>query len=460
MIPKTIAFYFIISKPTNRLHLLEKMLQAEVIYYSVYKTTVAGEERMKIPLFDLTRQYEKIRPEVLESIDEVLKSGRVILGPHVEKLESEISKYLGIEYALGVSSGTDALVIAVKALGIGPGDLVITTPYTFFATASCVVRNGAIPIFLDVDEKSYNLDLDEVELLLAGVYRGSFEGCEVENSKDLNRKIETVKRVMEIYGLSTCSRIKAMIPVHLFGRTMPLDRLRKIKDEYRIKIIEDCAQSIGSQWFMDGKVVHSGSIGDISILSFFPTKNLGAYGDGGMIMTGNAELYQRCRKLRVHGAEKKYFYDEIGFNARLDEIQAAILGVKFRHLDEWTYQRKKIADLYEKLLRVLPGIRRLPNVEWRNNVKYHVYHQYVVEFETSEIREKVMKVFQEKGIGFSVYYPLPLHLQRCFEYLGYRKGDLPVSERLSATTLALPIFPEMRDEEVIEVANTIGEVVR
>jgi len=411
---------------------------------------------VKIPLFDLTRQYAELRDEILQVVDRVFSSGRVILGPEVEALEKEIAEYIGVKHAVGVSSGTDALVIAVRALGIGRGDYVITTPYTFFATASCVVRNGATPIFLDVEEKSYNLDLDQVELLLSRLRDGSFNfRREVEN---IDRKISTVERVLSLFPQLRLENIKAIIPVHLFGRTMDLERLQRIRKEYGVKIIEDCAQSIGSEWmFSDGTVKRSGSVGDLAILSFFPTKNLGAYGDGGMILTNDDELAERCRSLRVHGAREKYFHEEVGYNARLDEVQAAVLRVKLKYLDSWINRRKQIAETYREFLEDTPSIVRLPNVEWRNGVRYHVYHQYVVEFKSEVERDRVVRTFKSHDVGFSVYYPLPLHLQKCFESFGYTEGTLPVSERLSRTTLALPMFPELEEEEIQQVVKALKE---
>lgn len=411
---------------------------------------------MKIPLFDLTHQYAELRDEILQVVDRVFSSGRVILGPEVEALEKEIAEYTGVKHAIGVSSGTDALVIAVRASGIGQGDYVITTPYTFFATASCVVRNGATPIFLDVDEESYNLDLDQVELLLSWLKDGSYR-VSVEH-KDLDSRIVTVGKVLNLYPGLKLEKVKAIIPVHLFGRTIDLERLQRIREEYGVKIIEDCAQSIGSEWmFSDGTVKRSGSVGDLAILSFFPTKNLGAYGDGGMILTNDDELAERCKFLRVHGARKKYFHEEVGYNARLDEVQAAILRVKLKYLDCWINKRKQIADMYQELLKDVASIIRLPNVEWRDGVRYHVYHQYVVEFESEVERDRVLQTLKSHDIGTNVYYPLPLHLQKCFENLGYTEGTLPVSERLSKTTLALPMFPELEDKEIKRVAEVLKE---
>lgn len=413
---------------------------------------------MNIPLFDLKRQYESMRDEILQAVDKVISSGRVILGPEVETLEKELASYIGVKHGIGVSSGTDALVIAVKALDAGPGDYVITTPYTFFATASCVVRNGTTPIFLDVNEETYNLDLDQVELLLSKLRNGNYT-VSTPNPARIEEKVATVERVLHLYPDLSLEKIKAIILVHLFGRTMDLERLERIRESYGVKIIEDCAQSIGSEWkFTDGSIKRSGSVGDLSILSFFPTKNLGAYGDGGMILTNNDTLAERCRTLRVHGARKKYFHDEVGYNARLDEIQAAILKVKLKHLDQWIKSRKEIAEMYHERLKNVPSIVRLPNVGWENAVRYHVYHQYVIEMKDEHVREQIIRSFESHGIGYGLYYPLPLHLQSCFKDLGYAEGTLPVSEKLSRTTLALPMFPELEAGEVSQIAKAMEGV--
>ncbi|HDM70055.1 MAG TPA: DegT/DnrJ/EryC1/StrS family aminotransferase, partial [Thermotogales bacterium] len=260
-----------------------------------------------------------MKDEIMEGIDRVIRNGRVILGPEVEKLEKRLAEYVGVRFGIGVSSGTDALVLSLRALGIGEGDFVITTPYTFFATASCISRNGAVPIFLDIDERTYNLDLDQVDIFLE----------RLKDERSALGEDETVEKILKHYPNLKYDDVKALIPVHLFGRTMDLDRLLDVKKKKNLKIVEDSAQSIGSEWRMrDGRVIRSGSVGDVSILSFFPTKNLGAYGDGGMVLTNDEKIAKRIRKLRVHGSERKYFHDEIGFNARLDEIQALVLNIK------------------------------------------------------------------------------------------------------------------------------------
>jgi len=420
---------------------------------------------MKVPLFDITRQYEKIRHEILETIDSVISSGRVILGENVRKLEEEIAEFVGVKYGIGVANGSDALYIALKALGVGKGDYVITTPYTFFATASCITRNGATPIFVDIDPETYNINLDHVENVL---------------------KTHPQRE-----------RIKALIPVHLFGQTVDLERLGVIREKYGIKILEDCAQSIGSTWrYTYGTVKKSGSIGDAAIFSFFPTKNLGAYGDGGMIVTNNDEIAEFCRSFRVHGSKIKYVHEVVGINSRLDEIQAAILRVKFKYLDEYIEKRRKIAEKYEELLKKRCGLYVVGCTEEQNNKIHkatpvntinnqdtdthneqpttyngfsivcpnvpsdfsHVFHQYVVRFEgiSREKRNALRDYLLKQGIGTSIYYPMGLHQQRCFAYLNTPEGSLPETEKACEETLALPIFPELKIEEVGYIVESIS----
>ncbi|AEH52033.1 DegT/DnrJ/EryC1/StrS family aminotransferase [Pseudothermotoga thermarum] len=378
---------------------------------------------MKVPLFDLTRQYQSIRSEILNCIDEVLKSGRVILGPNVERLENEIASYIGVRYAIGVANGSDALYIAVKALNIGEGDLVITTPFTFFATVSCITRNRASFIFADIDEETFNVDLNEVEKIL---------------QEHPNKE-----------------RIKAFIPVHLFGRTIDLERLENIKNKYGLKIIEDCAQSIGSEWtYSSGQRKKSGSVGDLAILSFFPTKNLGAYGDGGMILTNDEKLAEFCKVFRVHGAKVKYFHEIEGINSRLDEIQAAILRVKMKYLDDYHRKRIEIARKYNDHLKDLQknGFIVLPKVEDGFGC---VFHQYVVRVKNG-LRDSLKEFLKQNGVETAIYYPLPMHKQKCFEKDGLTYS-FPKAEKACQEVLALPMFPELLDEEIEYVSSKILE---
>ncbi|UYP01115.1 DegT/DnrJ/EryC1/StrS family aminotransferase [Oceanotoga sp. DSM 15011] len=379
---------------------------------------------MNIPLFDLTRQYQDIKKDVLESLDNIFSSGKVILGENVKKLESDLSKKIESKYACGVANGSDALLIALHALDIKNGDYVITTPFTFFATASSITRNNATPIFVDVEEKYYNIDLEKVETIL---------------------KTHPEKE-----------KIKAIIPVHLFGKTLDMEKLKYLKDKYDIKIIEDCAQSIGSIWkSKDGNEIYSGTVGDFGTTSFFPTKNLGGYGDGGMIFTQEENLQKRVKKLRVHGAAKKYFHDEIGYNSRLDEVQAAILNIKLNMLDEFTEKRIEKAKRYDQLFKDLNLTDKIIYPDYMND-KTHVYHQYVITLKKGN-RDELAQYLSKNGIGNSKYYPECLHRQKCFEYLGYKTGDFPIAEKATENTIAIPIFPELTDEEQEYIVNKIKE---
>jgi dTDP-4-amino-4,6-dideoxygalactose transaminase len=376
---------------------------------------------MKVPLFDMTRQYENLRKEILKNLDAVFTSGRVILGDNVKMLEENVEKYLNTKHAIGVASGSDALLVAIKALGFEKDDYIITTPYTFFATASSITRNGLKPIFVDITEKDYDVDLDKVEDLL-------------QNHPEKEK-------------------IKGFIPVHLFGKSMDLKRLKEIKEKYGIKIIEDNAQAIGARETIDGKEVYAGTVGDVGTISFFPTKNLGGYGDGGMIITDNDELASRIRKLRVHGAAKKYHHDEVGFNSRLDEVQAAILKIKLKDLEKYIEKRIEKAETYAKLFKKYGLEAKIKYPEVKTD-KSHVYHQYVVEFKKGD-RDRLKDFLKEKGVGTSIYYPVGLHSQECFKDLGYNEEDFPVTQHATKTTLALPIFPELKKKEQEYVVENI-----
>ena len=374
----------------------------------------------KIPSFDLTRNYNRVKEEVRVALDRVLETQHFILGPEVEALEKEIAAYLDVESAVGCASGTDALVLALMSLDLKEGDEVITTPFTFFATASCITRNGAKPVFADVDPDTYNLSMESV---------------------------------ME----KITPKTKAVLPVHLFGQTCKLELIKDELSQRGIALIEDCAQAIGAHRVIDKKRCSAGSMGDLGCFSFFPTKNLGCYGDGGMISIPHGkEKTERIKSLRVHGSGKTYFHDEVGINSRLDAVQAAILRVRLRHLEEWNEERRIVAERYMILFKEKGLLDKVtPPVEESGN--RHVYHQYVVK---AERRDELQAYLEERGVVTRVYYPLPLHIQHCFSYLGYKEGDFPVSEMLAGTVLALPIFPELLPEEqertVEEIAGFYG----
>ena len=373
----------------------------------------------KIPMLDLKRNYARIRQEITDAVTEVLESQAFILGPEVSAFEDDCSAYLDGARAIGCASGTDALVLALMALDVGPGDEVITTPYSFFATVSCITRLGAVPVFADVDPATYNLDLQQVLSRLT-------------------------------------PKTKAVLPVHLFGQMAPMEEIADELERRGVAIVEDAAQAFGSWRKIQGDIVRAGTFGAVGCYSFFPTKNLGGYGDGGMLATNDDRLADRLRKLRVHGAGTTYFHDEVGLNSRLDSLQAAILRVRLRHLEEWNEERRVIADRYRLLFAERDLLDLVhPPVELDGN--YHIYHQYAPRVQDRDALEAFLEA---EGIGCRVYYPLSLHRQKCFAFLGYGAGDCPVSEQLSRETLALPIFPELTADEQIRIADAIARFYR
>ncbi len=376
---------------------------------------------MKVPFFDLLPQFQLVGDEVKSALDEVLKSQQFILGKKVEVLEQTIAQYCQTAYAIGVASGSDALVLSLMALEIGPGDEVLIPPFTFFATAGAVSRVGATPVFVDVDSDTYNIDPSQIE-----------------------KKIT--------------SRTKAMIPVHLFGQCADMDPLVKIAKERRLFIIEDAAQALGAEYKPNrSKGRRAGEIGDLGCFSFYPTKNLGAFGDAGMVVTKDPQLAEKVRLLRAHGSKPKYYHKWIGINSRLDTLQAAVLLVKFKYLEGWTSERQKRAEryslLFKDLLSSVPGIK-LPTIQYENR---HIFNQYVVRVPE---RDRLRKFLTEEGIGTDIYYPLPLHLQECYSFLHHRQGDFPVSERAAKETLALPIYPELTEEQQTHVVDRIRAFYR
>ena len=378
---------------------------------------------LKVPLLDLKRQYEPLEKEIVEATLGVFKEQRFILGPQVEELEARIAEYCQCKYAVGVSSGTDALLISLMAAGLRHGDLVLTTPYTFFATAGAIARIGARPVFVDIHPKTYNLD-------------PSLIGNSILSLKEAER-----------------DRLKAIIPVHLYGQCADMESIGGIAQQHNLVVIEDAAQAIGAEYeFSNGQVRRAGSMGDYGCFSFFPSKNLGAFGDGGMVTTNNENVYERLKSLRVHGAKPKYYHKIIGGNFRLDALQAAILKVKLRYLDEWTEGRQRNAQLYRDYF-IEAGLEgryiELP-IE---KEKRHTYNQFVIK--VKEHRNELREFLRQQGIGTEVYYPVPLHMQECFSYLGYRPRDFPVSVEASEKTLALPIFPELTNGEIEFIVKNI-----
>ncbi len=372
--------------------------------------------KTKIPTLDLTRNYARIEDEIKGAIEEVLKSQHFILGPEVSRFEEECEQYLGGVSAISCASGTDALFLALMALDIGEGDEVITTPYSFFATASCITRHGARPVFVDVDPRTYNVDCEKV----------------------LN---------------AVTPRTKAFLPVHIFGQMAALEEVADQLSSRNIPIVEDAAQAFGSWRTIDGKPLRAGTVGTLGCFSFFPTKNLGGYGDGGMITTPEKKLADRLKKLRVHGAGTTYYHDEVGLCSRLDTLQAAILRVKLRHLEEWNEERRRVSGRYSALFAEYDLLDMItPPAELYGN--YHIYHQYVVK---AQRRDELQQFLDDEGIVSRIYYPVSLHLQKCFSFLGYREGDFPVSEQLSRETLALPIFPEITMEEQRRIVSAAAK---
>ncbi len=368
---------------------------------------------MKVPLLDLKEQNDSLRPEIEAALGRVLDTNAFILGGEVAELEKELAAYCEVDHAIGCASGSDALLLAMMALGVSAGDEVITTPYSFFATVSAITRLGARPVFVDIEPDTYNLDIDAV----AG-------------------------KITE--------RTRAVQPVHLYGQCVNMDHLNEICGPAGIPVVEDAAQAIGAE--DSGR--KAGSLGQIGCFSFYPSKNLGGMGDGGFMTTNDPELAERLFALRVHGSKERYFHKWVGLNSRLDGFQGAVLRVKLPHLDDWTQRRRENAARYRALFAESGLDSRITLPVERPNVR-HIYNQFVVR--VPERRDELRAYLSDQGIGTDVYYPVSLHLQECFEYLGYRQGEFPESERASRETLALPIYPELKPEQQEYVVAKIAE---
>ena len=365
----------------------------------------------------------------MPAIDQVCASQHFILGANVHALEEEIARYCGASAGIGVSSGTDALLLALMALNIGAGDEVITSPFTFFATAGTIARTGARPIFCDVDPQTFNLSPAAVQSFIS-------EHCVTQGEGLINR--------------ATGGRVKALMPVHLYGQSADMDPLMAMARRHGLKVIEDAAQAIGTAYTNGTRV---GTIGDVGCFSFFPSKNLGAFGDAGLCTTNDAQLAESMRVLRVHGGKPKYFHAVIGGNFRIDELQAAVLRVKLKYLDGWTEGRQRNAAYYDSAF-ADAGLGAKLRTPFAAAGQRHIFNQYVVR---AERRDALRARLAERGIGSEIYYPVPLHLQACFAYLNYRAGDFPHSERAAAETLALPIYPELEQAQLAHVVATIVE---
>jgi dTDP-4-amino-4,6-dideoxygalactose transaminase len=364
---------------------------------------------MKIPILDLKRQYRPIRSEVNKAVKDVMERQDFVLGKELADLEREVAGYCHTAYGVGVASGTDALVLSLMALGIRTGDEVITTPFTFFATAEAISLVGAKPVFVDIDPRTYNINPSLIE--------------------------EKITRAT-----------KAIIPVHLYGQCADMDQIRDIAKKHDLRIIEDCAQAIGATY----KGAKAGSMSDVGAISFFPSKNLGAYGEGGMVVTNRKDLADRIRVLRIHGSSARYTHSIIGTNSRLDNLQAAVLGVKLKFIDKWLEERREKAAYYNKKLKNLPVT--CPYVPDYN---LHTYHLYVLRVESD--LEKLMKFLKDAGIETRTYYPVPLHLQECYRSLGYKKWDFKEAEAAASQTFAIAVYPELKRQEQDYVANKIKE---
>ena len=382
-----------------------------------------------VPLLDLKAQFAQIRAEVMPAIDQVCASQHFILGEHVRALEEEVARYCAASAGIGVSSGTDALLLALMALGIGAGDEVITSPFTFFATAGTIARTGARPVFCDIDPGTFNLSPAAVQGFID-------DHCAAQGGQLINR--------------ATGGRIKAMMPVHLYGQSADMDPLMAIARRHRLKVIEDAAQAIGTEYKNGAR---AGTIGDVGCFSFFPSKNLGAFGDAGLCTTNDPELAESLRVLRVHGGKPKYFHAVIGGNFRIDELQAAVLRVKLRYLDGWTEGRQRNAAYYDAAFAAV-GLGEKLRTPLAVAGYRHIFNQYVVR---AQNRDVLRARLTERGIGSEIYYPVPLHLQKCFAYLNYGAGDFPQSERAAGETLALPIYPELTQSQLAHVVATIAE---
>jgi dTDP-4-amino-4,6-dideoxygalactose transaminase len=383
---------------------------------------------MNVPLLDLKPQYAPLREEIRKLLDEVCDSQHFILGPQVEAFEKEAAAYCGSAHAVGVSSGTDALLAALMAADVGPGDAVLTTPYTFFATAGCVARLGAVPLFADIDPVTFNIDPAKARAVL-------------------DRPPARFKN----------ARVKALLPVHLYGQSADMDPLMGLARERTLAVVEDACQAIGAEYPAAGGVRKVGSMGLAGCFSFFPSKNLGCFGDGGLVTTSDAAFAERLKSLRNHGSQVKYHHQRVGGNFRLDALQAAVLRVKLPHLDGWHRRRRENAAFYDRAFRG-SAVRAPVAVCAQGGVAMpHIYNQYVVRVPA---RDRVRERLTAAGIGCEVYYPVPLHLQECFRGLGYGPGDFPESERAAAETLALPIFPELTEAQRAAVAQAVLDAVQ
>jgi len=371
---------------------------------------------MRVPLLDLKAQHKIVGKEISSAIEEVLESGYYILGPNVKRLEEEIAAYCRVKYAIGVASGTDALKLSLISMGIGKGDEVIVPPFTFISTVGVITQIGASPVFTDIEEETFNIDTEKIEEVIT-------------------------------------EKTKAIIPVHLYGHAAQMEKIISVAKKYNLKIIEDAAQALGTECLFLGIFYKVGSLGDVGCLSFYPTKVLGACGDGGMVLTNNEEVAEKIIFLRAHGLDGDYSYCIPGYNSRLDELQGAILRVKLKYLDDWINMRRQKAHLYNELFTSSPSMK----IPQEASYTRHNYGVYTIR---SLQRDHLKEYLTRRGIGTKVYYPLPLHLEEIHKGLGYKKGDFPVAEKASRQVLSLPIYPELSEDDIKLVAGEIGKFIK
>jgi dTDP-4-amino-4,6-dideoxygalactose transaminase len=390
---------------------------------------------MQVPLLDLKLQYQTLRDQIRPEVDQILDSQYFIGGPKVDAFENAVRQFNGAKHAIGVTSGTDALLIILMALGIGPGDAVITSPYTFFATAGSITRVGATPVFIDIEPDTYNISTAKLQAYLANCTTAP-DGTLLSHSGH---------------------RIRALMPVHLFGLCCDMAAITELAKKHNLPIIEDAAQALGSNYPHNGQPLPAGTIGHFGSYSFFPSKNLGAFGDAGMVTCQDPAPAEKIRALRNHGGERRYYHRMIGGNFRIDALQAAVLSIKLPHLDSWSAKRQTNAALYRKAFAEtgLDKILTLPNEPYADSgiPNHHIYNQFVIR---APRRDELCKALEQATVGHAIYYPLPLHLQECFAYLGYKPGDFPEAERAAQETLALPIFPELTPEQITHVVQTLA----
>jgi len=392
---------------------------------------------MRVPMLDLREQYRALAEPIQAAIEAVLKSQRFILGSQVDGFEKAIRGYCDAPYAVGVSSGTDALLAVLMALGIGHGDAVITTPYTFFTTAGCIARVGAKPLFVDIDPQTYNISPGAIQEYIE-------KSCKAGSNGELKTR--------------SGEKVRAIIPVHLFGLCCEMDAIHQISEHYQLEVIEDAAQAIGAEYPFGERTAKAGAMGEVGFFSFYPSKNLGAAGDAGMIICRDAGLAKKLRILRNQGMEPHYYHHVIGGNFRLDEIQAAILAVKLPHLDSWSAARRAVADFYRAEFARASLTKQiiLPAEPYRDRglTNHHIYHQYVIRTPT---RDALRDHLTQREIETAIYYPIGLHEQKALSYLGYKRGDFSETERAARETLALPIYPEISREAQRHVVDSIAE---